>query len=198
PLETVQRDLDELAYALEPRGIRLQRIAGACRLVTAASCAGWVERYLDVNNRIRLNRPQLEALAIVAYNQPVTRAVIDTYRGVRSERVLGQLEDLRLIREVARADVPGRPILYGTTEEFLRYFALNSLDELPQLFPPPKPDEAAQRVPADPAPEASGREADNSGCGSEGASGAAGMSGSALDVPSERLQKLISKLRKKQ
>lgn len=196
PPDTVQSDLEALEWSLARRGIRLQRIAGACRLVTAAEYAPWVERYLQVHNRVKLSRAQLETLAVIAYNQPITRAVIDTYRGVRSERVLTQLEDLHLIKEVARAEGPGRPILYGTTREFLRYFALNSLDDLPRLFPPRTSLESGvQReksaVGRQPGQTAAVNEEEPSGP-ADGCSDSCG-----LTQPSESLLRLLDRMRRK-
>ena len=81
----------------------------------------------------RLSRAGLEALAIIAYQQPVTRPQIDAIRGVNSDGVLKSLLSKGLIQEVGRAEAPGRPILYSTTPEFLQYFGLNSLEELPPL-----------------------------------------------------------------
>ena len=196
PLASVQSDLEALEISLARRGIRLQRIAGACRLVTAAEYAPWVERYLKIHNRVKLSRAQLETLAIIAYNQPITRAVIDTYRGVRSERVLTQLEDLRLIKEVARAEGPGRPILYGTTREFLRYFALDSLRDLPLLFPAKAKDTAALgtgciNVP----PPASDDEA---GSNQTEAERQAEDKQGGLGAPSESLRRLLKKMQRRQ
>lgn len=181
PRATLELDLDALEAALEERGLRLQRIAGGCRLVTAPDCAYWVENYLQSHNKVRLSRPQMEALAIVAYNQPVTRAIVDTYRGVHSERVLAQLEDLHLIREVGRAPLPGRPILLGTTPEFLRYFALDSLDDLPQLFAEKGQEEVApEEAPVLPNLVADDAEEDGT-----------------LGAPSDGLQKLLDKMRRR-
>lgn len=131
PLGMLNRDLDRLSLELAGRGLELQKVAGAWRLVTAAETAPWVERFLKVQSRKQLSRAQLETLAVVAYRQPVTRAEVDAYRGVRSERTLHQLSDLRLVREVGRAEMPGRPIQYGTTSDFLRYFSLDRLEDLP-------------------------------------------------------------------
>ncbi len=133
PLAILNRDLDRLTRDLAGRGLELQRVAGAWLLVTAAETAPWVERFLKVQSRKQLSRAQLETLAVVAYRQPVTRAEVDAYRGVRSERTLHQLEDLRLVREVGRAELPGRPIQYGTTTDFLRYFSLDRLEDLPAV-----------------------------------------------------------------
>ena len=129
----VERDLEQLAESLQGRGIELQRVAGAMRLVTAPSVARYVERLIGVQTRRRLSRAQLEVLAVVAYRQPVTRAMVESLRGVGSNRVLGQLCDLRLIREIGRAELPGRPLLYGTTSDFLRYFGIDTLTQLPDI-----------------------------------------------------------------
>lgn len=129
----VRKDLEELENALEPRGFQLERVADAYRLVTKGTQARFVEKLLGVQTRRRLTRAQLETLAIVSYRQPVTRAQAEALRGVSCERLLGQLVDLRLIREVGRAELPGKPIIYGTTPEFLRYFGLNSLHDLPDI-----------------------------------------------------------------
>ncbi len=133
PVALLLRDLDRLTRELSGRGLELQRVAGAWLLVTAAGTAPWVERFLKVQSRKQLSRAQLETLAVVAYRQPVTRAEVDAYRGVRSERTLHQLEDLRLVREVGRAELPGRPIQFGTTGDFLRYFSLDRLEDLPPV-----------------------------------------------------------------
>jgi segregation and condensation protein B len=129
----IERDLDRIQDMMAGQGIELQRVAGALRLVTASDAAPYVEKLLGVQTRRRLSRTQLEALAVVAYRQPATRAQVEAYRGVNCERVLGQLVDLSLIREIGRADLPGRPLIYGTTPDFLRYFSLESLDRLPDI-----------------------------------------------------------------
>lgn len=133
PRAQVESDLLALGQQLRDSnsGLELQRVAGAWQLVTAAQWTWWVQRFLKIQNRRQLSRAQLETLAIVAYRQPVTRAEIDAFRGVRCERIVHQLEDLRLIRQTGRAQTPGHPMLYSTTAEFLRYFSLDKLDELP-------------------------------------------------------------------
>ena len=115
------------------RGIRLQRHMGRYQLTAAAETALDVERFLGLDATSRLSRAGLEALAIIAYQQPVTRPQIDAIRGVNSDAVLKNLLSKGLIQEVGRAEAPGRPILYSTTPEFLQYFGLNSLQELPPL-----------------------------------------------------------------
>jgi len=129
----IERDLKQVEGRYLDHGMELQRVAGAYRLVTKAELSEHVERLIGVQTRRRLTRSQLETLAVVAYRQPVTRAQVEAYRGVNCERLLSQLSDLRLIREAGRAELPGRPYLYATTVEFLRYFGLEKLDHLPDM-----------------------------------------------------------------
>jgi len=114
-------------------GLSLQSHHGRFQLTTAPQAAGLVERFLGLEAGSRLSRAALESLAIVAYQQLVTRPQIDAIRGVNSDGVLKSLLSKGLIQEVGRADAPGRPILYATTPEFLQYFGLNSLNGLPSL-----------------------------------------------------------------
>lgn len=117
-------------YSSEESGLMLQKTADGYRLVTKPSLAECVRRSLQ-SRSYRLSKASLETLAIIAYRQPITRVEIEEIRGVKCERVLANLLARSLIEEVGRADGIGRPILYGTTAEFLRYFGLGSLDELP-------------------------------------------------------------------
>ena len=133
PSALIHQDLKALADNLQGRGIELVHSGGAWRLSTAPPIAPWIERFLRCEQRKRLSKAQLETLAIVAYRQPVTRAEIEVYRGARSDRPLSQLEDLNLVKSVGRAPVPGHPIQYGTTGDFLRYFGLNNLAQLPEI-----------------------------------------------------------------
>ncbi|MGM9991232.1 MAG: SMC-Scp complex subunit ScpB [Candidatus Bruticola sp.] len=133
PAILIEQDLLSLADSYVGRGLELCQAGGAWRLTTAAFTAPWAERFLRCENRRRLSKAQLETLAIVAYRQPVTRAEIESYRGARSDRPLSQLEDLNLIKCTGRSSVPGHPIQYGTTADFLRYFGLNSLAALPEI-----------------------------------------------------------------
>lgn len=143
PTPDVERSLQELAESyLRPenrRGLRLQRHGNRYQLTTAAQSAEQVERFLGLEASTRLSRAALEALAIVAYQQPVTRPQIDAIRGVNSDGVLKSLLAKGLIQEVGRAEAPGRPILYSTTPDFLQIFGLNSLTELPPLDLEPEP-----------------------------------------------------------
>ena len=127
-------DLEAMYVAEGPRrGLRIQRHFGRVQLTTAAEAAPIIERFLGLEASSRLSRAALEALAIAAYKQPVTRPQIDAIRGVNSDGVLKSLLSKGLIQEIGRAEAPGRPILYSTTPDFLQYFGINSLEELPPL-----------------------------------------------------------------
>lgn len=125
--------LASLAETYQGRGIRLQRSGGALQLTTAPECSHAVERFLGLELTTRLSQAALEVLAIVAFMQPVTRPRIDQIRGVNSDSSLRTLLSQGLIEEVGRMETPGRPILYGTTPDFLQHFGLESLAELPDL-----------------------------------------------------------------
>ena len=116
-------------------GIRIQRIHGRVQLTTAPQVAPLIERFLGLEATSRLSRAALEALSIIAFQEPVTRPQIDSIRGVNSDGVLKSLLSKGLIQEVGRAEAPGRPILYSITQDFLQHFGLNSLSELPPLPP---------------------------------------------------------------
>ncbi len=120
-------------YRYERRGIRLVRLGTAYQLCSAPEHAGVVRRALESRRPARLSQTALEVLAVVAYFQPITRAYIDQIRGVDSAYTVGILQDRGLIEECGRLNVPGRPIQYRTTQDFLRTFALNSLEDLPEL-----------------------------------------------------------------
>jgi segregation and condensation protein B len=115
----------------EGRGLSLQWHAGRVQLTTAPSLAATVEKFLGLEATARLSRAALETLAIIAYRQPVTRPGVDSIRGVNSDGVMKSLLSKGLVQEIGRSDGPGRPILYGTTTEFLQHFGLASLAELP-------------------------------------------------------------------
>jgi len=126
--------LDELQAELENnrRGVRLVEVAGGYQLRTPKINADWIKKFLG-GRPARMGRATLETLAIIAYRQPITRAEIEAIRGVDVDGVINTLLDRRLIRAVARKDVPGRPFLYGTTPEFLQLFNLKDLTHLPTL-----------------------------------------------------------------
>ena len=132
----VERGLNELDASLSSRGLRLQRHAGRVQLTTAPELAELIERFLGLEATSHLSRAALETLAIIAYQQPVTRPQIDSIRGVNSDSMMKSLLGKGLILESGRADGPGRPILYSTTPEFLQHFGLNSILEMPPLAKP--------------------------------------------------------------
>ena len=119
-------------YEREGRGIRLVQVGGGYQLRTPAEHAHWVRRLLR-ERPPRLSRPMLETVAIVAYRQPCTRAEIEAIRGVEADAVLSTLLERRLVRVLGRKEAPGRPLLYGTTREFLEVFGLPDLSSLPTL-----------------------------------------------------------------
>ena len=132
----IERGLNELDDSLSARGLRLQRHAGRVQLTTAPQLAELIERFLGLEATSHLSRAALETLAIIAYQQPVTRPQIDSIRGVNSDSMMKSLLHKGLILESGRADGPGRPILYSTTPEFLQHFGLNSILEMPSLAKP--------------------------------------------------------------
>jgi segregation and condensation protein B len=132
----VERGLNELEASLAIRGLRLQRHAGRFQLTTAPQLTELIERFLGLEATTHLSRAALETLAIIAYQQPVTRPQIDSIRGVNSDSMMKSLLSKGLILESGRADGPGRPILYSTTPEFLQHFGLNSILEMPSLARP--------------------------------------------------------------
>jgi segregation and condensation protein B len=132
----VERALNELDASLASRGLRLQRHTGRVQLTTAPQLAELIEHFLGLEATTHLSRAALETLAIIAYQQPVTRPQIDSIRGVNSDSMMKSLLNKGLILESGRADGPGRPILYSTTPEFLQHFGLNSILEMPPLARP--------------------------------------------------------------
>ena len=132
----IERGLNELDASLSGRGLCLQRHAGRVQLTTAPQLAELIERFLGLESTAHLSRAALETLAIIAYQQPVTRPQIDSIRGVNSDSMMKSLLHKGLILESGRADGPGRPILYSTTPEFLQHFGLNSILEMPPLAKP--------------------------------------------------------------
>lgn len=147
----VDRALDDLKQDLANRGLRLQVHRGGYQLTTAPQAASDVERLLNLETTSRLTRAALEILAIIAYEQPVTRPHIDSIRGVNSETALQTLLRHGLVEETGRSEGPGRPILYATTAEFLHHFGLGSLEQMPPLAPSEMPGERQAEVAAQPA-----------------------------------------------
>jgi segregation and condensation protein B len=128
---------EELARSYEDRraGIALRSIAGGWRITTHPDAAPVVEEYVRSSRHARLTKAALETLAIVTYKQPVTRHQVSSIRGVNSDGVLRALVERGLVAEVGREETPGRPVLYGTTPEFLERLGLPSLSALPPLAP---------------------------------------------------------------
>lgn len=118
-------------YERRCSGIRMQFLDAQVQLTTAPEASSAVETFLGLEATQKLSRAALETLTIVAYRQPVSRPAIESIRGVNSEYILRGLLTRGLIEELGRADSPGRPILYGTTQDFLLYFGLSSLSDLP-------------------------------------------------------------------
>lgn len=129
----VNKALENLAEQLSTRGLRIQENKGRFQLTTAPELSQLVEKFLHLEATSKLSPASLEALAIVAYQQPVTRPAIDAIRGVNSDSVIRNLLSKGLIEEAGRSDGPGRPILYSTAPEFLQYFGLASLKDLPPI-----------------------------------------------------------------
>ena len=125
----------ELRYEEEDRGIRLLELEDAWQLCTKREHYGELIRIVKQPRKYTLTEVLLETLSIVAYKQPVTKLEIEKIRGVKSDHAVNKLVEYGLIEEVGRLDAPGRPILFGTTEEFLRSFGVSSVEELPKASP---------------------------------------------------------------
>jgi segregation and condensation protein B len=132
--EEVSEALHRLGEEYDARdaGVELREIAGGWMLVTAPEHAEWVGRMLRGKRKMRLSRAALESMAIIAYKQPVTKSEVEAIRGVDSSAVLATLLERNLVTIRGRSKVVGRPLLYGTTQEFLEYFGLKDLSELPR------------------------------------------------------------------
>lgn len=120
-------------YENDDRGILLTEIAGVYQLATKKEHSDYIKKLVETASSQGLSQAALETLAIIAYKQPIARAQIDEIRGVKTERPLHTLVSRALVKEVGRMEGPGRAYLYGTTKEFLDYFGLNSIEELPEI-----------------------------------------------------------------
>src|SRR5438128_426786 len=139
PADAIEAALERLVADCAGRGVRVQRQGDSVQFVSAPAAAAVIERFLGVQPQARLSAAALEALAIIAYRQPITRAAVDAVRGVDSSGVIRALLGRELVVESGRLETVGRPILYATTPEFLRQFGLANLAELPPLdLPDPK------------------------------------------------------------
>ncbi len=138
-LEADEKDIaaatDSLAdaYAFERRGIRILKLEDGYQMVSSGEMADFVTKALETRKPPKLSGAQLETLTIIAYYQPATKAMVEQIRGVDSAYSVGALLNKKLIEEAGRLNVPGRPILYKTTPDFLRTFAISSLEELPPI-----------------------------------------------------------------
>lgn len=128
-----QKLLDTLADSYQDRGLRLQWNNQQVQLTTAPAASKVIEQFLGLELTTRLSPAALEVLAIIAYMQPITRPQVDNIRGVNSDGALRTLLSKGLIEELGRLETPGRPILYGSTPEFLQHFGLSTVEELPPL-----------------------------------------------------------------
>lgn len=128
--ETAEKELETLAEACQRRGVRIQRDNGLVQMVTAPEAAQYVQRVIGSNDHQPLSRAALETLAVIAYKQPITRTDIEALRGSGSERAVASLKGRGLITEVGRSTGRGRPVLLGTTFQFLQYFGLERPEDL--------------------------------------------------------------------
>ena len=135
PEDTIHRETQALMDALsfDRSGIRILRLENAYQMCSSGEMAPYVTKALETRKPPKLSASQLETLTIIAYYQPATKAYVEQIRGVDSSYSVGALLNKHLIEECGRLNVPGRPILYRTTADFLRTFGLESLDELPEI-----------------------------------------------------------------
>jgi len=129
----VQEEITLLADDYKKRGLRLMNKGTSYQLISAPEEGQFVARYLNQELKKELGQAALEALAIITYKQPITRVEVEKVRGVNCDAIMRTLQIKGLIEEVDRKDAPGRPILYGTTFEFLQYLGVESTEQLPKL-----------------------------------------------------------------
>jgi len=120
-------------YEREDSGLNLQKIDKSYQLVTKPQMASYIQEFLQPIQKKQMSNAMLETLTIIAYKQPVTKAEIEEIRGVNSEKTISLLLEQGLIKAVGRLSTPGRPIQYGTTDEFLKRFGISELSELPKI-----------------------------------------------------------------
>ena len=133
--DEIERAADNLAnaFAFERRGIRVLKLEKGYQMVSSGEMADYVTKALETRKPPKLSSSQLEALTIIAYYQPATKAMVEQIRGVDSSYSISALMNKKLIEEAGRLNVPGRPIQYKTTPDFLRTFGLSTLEELPPI-----------------------------------------------------------------
>ena len=134
-IRDVRQACEKLAdvYSYERRGIRILRLEDSWQMVSSGEMADYVTKTLETRKPPKLSGAQLESLTVIAYYQPATKAMVEQIRGVDSSYSISALLNKKLICEVGRLNVPGRPFQYGTTPDFLRTFGLESLDDLPEI-----------------------------------------------------------------
>ena len=132
-VKTLVSEYKEEYDAARPRGIQLLTLGNACQIVTKEEYAGYIRAALGIKEGGNLSKSSMETLAVIAYNQPVTKTYVDQVRGADSAYAVNSLLERGLIECLGRLDVPGKPRLYGTTANFLRSFGLSSIEELPPL-----------------------------------------------------------------
>ncbi|MCK4883072.1 MAG: SMC-Scp complex subunit ScpB, partial [Candidatus Omnitrophica bacterium] len=131
----IKKAIKELQDEQDDRrsGIMIIEIAGGYQMLSNPVYASYLRIFYKTKHKEKLSKPALESMAIIAYKQPVTRSDIELIRGVNSDGVVAHLLNKELIKAIGRKDVPGRPYVYGTTKQFLEYFGLKSVDDLPIL-----------------------------------------------------------------
>lgn len=135
--ETTKKIIGEMSerYQQENRGIRIMELDGAYQLCTKSELYEYLIRVAKQPKKIVLTDIVMETLSIIAYKQPITKLEIEKIRGVKSDHAVNKLVEYNLVMELGRLDAPGRPLLFGTTEEFLRHFGIQSLEDLPMINP---------------------------------------------------------------
>ena len=131
--DQLQSILDELKEEYNSRNLQIMEVADGYQLCTRHEYNDWIRKYLKLDRSSRLSQPSLDTLSIIAYKQPLTRPEVDDIRGVDSSGVLKTLLEKKVIGPAGRKKVPGRPIMYRTTQKFLEYFGLKDLSDLPTL-----------------------------------------------------------------
>ena len=131
--DQLQPILDELKEEYNSRNLQIMEVADGYQLCTRHEYNDWIRKYLKLDRSSRLSQPSLDTLSIIAYKQPLTRQEVDDIRGVDSSGVLKTLLEKKVIGPAGRKKVPGRPIMYRTTQKFLEYFGLKDLSDLPTL-----------------------------------------------------------------
>jgi segregation and condensation protein B len=135
PESEIKTLMDELImeYQVRNTGMLIVEIANGYQMVTNSELSEWIKKFKSSHMSTKLSMPALETLSIIAYKQPIIKVEIEQIRGVNSDSAIRTLLEKRLIKIMGRKEVPGRPFLYGTTREFLQYFGLKDLTELPTL-----------------------------------------------------------------